>query len=171
MSREYPILLAEYERRLEERVKRGEIVEETKKTYLRDANRLLEALVYSLPSRLLKAGLEHRGFRGQYDAVINDLKEIVRKIVVQVKSGKVSVKDIRELKAVVENQEAVIGVFITLENPTQPMVTEAVKAGYYDRWGQKYPEIQIRTIEELFQGKGIEYPRTIIDISVLSHIL
>jgi len=92
-------------------------------------------------------------------------KAITQKVVVQVKSGKVSVKDIRELQAVIENQKAVIGVFITLENPTKPMVTEAVKAGYYERWGQKYPKIQIRTIEELLQGKGIEYPRTTIDIS------
>jgi len=92
-------------------------------------------------------------------------KDVVRKIVVQVKSGKVSVKDIRELKTVVENQKAVIGAFITLESPTQPMVTEAVKAGYYERWGKKYPKLQILTIEELLAGKEIEYPQSPIDIT------
>ena len=92
-------------------------------------------------------------------------KAIAQKVIVQVKSGKVSVKDIRELQAVVDNQKAVIGVFITLENPTKPMVTDAVKAGYYERWNNKYPKIQIRTIEELLQGKGIEYPKTPIDIT------
>ena len=37
-------------------------------------------------------------------------KTLTRKIVVQVKSGRVSVKDIRELKSVVETQDAVISV-------------------------------------------------------------
>ena len=92
-------------------------------------------------------------------------KKITQKIVVQVKSGKVSVKDIRELKTVVENQKAIIGVFITLNNPTKPMITEAVTAGYYERWTQRYPKIQIRTIKELLQGKGIEFPRTPINIT------
>jgi site-specific DNA-methyltransferase (adenine-specific) len=92
-------------------------------------------------------------------------KDIVRKIVVQVKSGKVSVKDIRELKTVVENQKAVIGTFITLESPTTPMVTEAISTGYYERWGKKYPKIQILTIEELLAGKEIEYPQSSIDIT------
>jgi hypothetical protein len=41
------------------------------------------------------------------------------------------------------------------------MVVEAIKAGYYERWGQKYPKIQIRTIEELFQGKKIDSPQTL----------
>ena len=49
-------------------------------------------------------------------------KTLTRKIVVQVKSGKVSVKDIRELKSVVDSQDAVIGVFITLNPPTRPML-------------------------------------------------
>jgi site-specific DNA-methyltransferase (adenine-specific) len=92
-------------------------------------------------------------------------KKITQKIVVQVKSGQVSVRDIRELKTVVENQKAIIGVFITLENPTGPMVTEAVRAGYYERWGQKYHKIQIRTVEELLQSKKIEYPQTLTNTS------
>ena len=95
-------------------------------------------------------------------------KALTRKIVVQVKSGKVSVKDIRELKSVVKNQEAVIGVFITLRQPTQPMLKEAAAAGRY-QWlhvrHKTYPQIQIRTIRELFNGRGIEYPQTPVDIT------
>jgi len=85
-------------------------------------------------------------------------KPITHRIIIQVKSGKVSVRDIRDLWGVIEREQAIIGVLITLENPTKPMVMEADNAGYYERWGQKYPKIQIRTIEELFQNKGIEYP-------------
>ena len=95
-------------------------------------------------------------------------KSLTRKIVVQVKSGKVSVKDIRELKSVVDSQDAVIGVFITLNPPTQPMVKEAATAGRF-QWlhvaHTTYPKIQIRTIEELLSGGGIEYPQTPVDVT------
>ena len=95
-------------------------------------------------------------------------KTLTQKIVVQVKSGKVSVKDIRELKSVVEAQAAVIGVFITLNRPTQPMVKEAAAAGRF-QWlhvsHTTYPKIQIRTIDELLSGHGIEYPQTPVDVT------
>lgn len=95
-------------------------------------------------------------------------KMLTRKIVVQVKSGKVSVKDIRELKSVVGSQDAVIGAFITLNPPTQPMVKEAATAGRF-QWlhvtHTTYPKIQIRTIEELLAGRGIEYPQTPVDVT------
>jgi site-specific DNA-methyltransferase (adenine-specific) len=88
-------------------------------------------------------------------------KPVTLKIIIQVKSGKTSVtplenrtlldsedstvefsngvKDIRDLRGVIDREKAIMGVFITLENPTQPMVVEAVEADYYERWGQKYP--------------------------------
>ena len=95
-------------------------------------------------------------------------KTLTRKIVVQVKSGKVSVKDIRELKSVVDSQDAVIGVFITLNPPTRPMVKEAAAAGRF-QWlhvaHTTYPKIQIRTIDELLAGDGIEYPQTPVDVT------
>jgi len=85
-----------------------------------------------------------------------------KKIVVQVKSGHVGVSQIRDLKGVMERENAVIGVFITLEEPTRPMHTEAVAAGFYEPeyWpGEKYPRLQILTIEELLNGKTVQYPR------------
>jgi site-specific DNA-methyltransferase (adenine-specific) len=45
------------------------------------------------------------------------------------------------------------------------MVTEAISTGYYERWGKKYPKIQILTIEELLKGKEIEYPQSPINIT------
>ncbi len=94
-------------------------------------------------------------------------KPTTEKIVVQVKSGKVGLKDIKELRTTVENQSAVIGVFITLEPPTDPMKIEAVRAGSYQRFQfhPKYPKIQICTIGELLSGKRIEYPQTTENIT------
>ena len=38
------------------------------------------------------------------------------------------------------------------------MKAEAASAGFYETMGLKYPRIQILTIEELLDGKGIQFP-------------
>ena len=83
-----------------------------------------------------------------------------RKVIVQVKSGKVGAGDIRDLKGTVEREKAAIGVFITLELPTQPMLKEALAAGYYesDFWQQAYRKLQILSIRDLFDGEGVDMP-------------
>lgn len=81
------------------------------------------------------------------------------KAIVSVKGGdNVSVAMIRDLGHVVEREKAKIGVFIALTAPTKPMLTEAVKAGYYETPFGKYPKLQILTIEELFTGKKPHIP-------------
>ena len=71
---------------------------------------------------------------------------------------------IRDLAHVVDRDKAKIGVFITLAEPTAPMVTEAVKEGFFETLYGKYPKIQILTIEQLFAGKKPDIP--LIDPSV-----
>jgi site-specific DNA-methyltransferase (adenine-specific) len=53
-----------------------------------------------------------------------------------------------------------MGVFITLEEPSRDMKTEAVSAGFYHSpgWGQDYSRIQILTIEELLHGTEVKMP-------------
>jgi len=85
----------------------------------------------------------------------------VKKIIVSVKGGEsVSVSQIRDLKGTVDREKAAIGIFVTLAEPTRPMQTEAVSAGYYDSpLGTSYPKIQILTIEGLLSGQqNAEYP-------------
>jgi site-specific DNA-methyltransferase (adenine-specific) len=81
-------------------------------------------------------------------------------VIVQVKSGKVSSRDIRDLVGVLDREKAVIGVFITLQPPTRDMTKEAVSAGFYQsQWGN-FPRLQILTIEDLLTGKTTaQYPR------------
>jgi site-specific DNA-methyltransferase (adenine-specific) len=83
-----------------------------------------------------------------------------QRVLVQVKSGSVKVGDIRDLVGTVEREKAAIGIFITLENPTKPMETEAVSAGYYESTftGTKYPKVQILTIEDLLNGAEAKIP-------------
>jgi site-specific DNA-methyltransferase (adenine-specific) len=96
------------------------------------------------------------------DGVLNFLEEKgkLQRVLIQVKSGHVKSGDIRDLRGVVEREEVAIGVFVTLEPPTQDMVTEAVSAGYFQSkaWQKDYPRIQILTVEDLLAGKGIDMP-------------
>lgn len=93
---------------------------------------------------------------------IDQTEKKLQRAVVQVKSGKVKSGDIRDLIGTVENEKAALGVFITLEEPTPDMNTEAVKAGYYVsyQWQQKFPKIQILTIEALLSGAVVQMPPT-----------
>ncbi len=86
--------------------------------------------------------------------------EPARTIVVQVKSGKVSSRDIRDLVGVLDREKSVIGIFITLQPPTRDMLKEAVSAGFYQsQWGS-FPRLQILTIADLLDGTATAlYPR------------
>jgi len=108
-------------------------------------------------SRTGKKGSD-RGIDGVINFVESGNK--VARALVQVKSGKVKSGDIRDLRGVVEREGAAIGIFITLEEPSREMTTEAVSAGFYESpgWSSKYPKIQILTIEQLLNGETVKMP-------------
>ena len=56
---------------------------------------------------------------------------------------------------------AQIGVLLTLEPPTKPMLKEAVEAGFWrsETLSADFPRIQILTIEDIFAGKSVQYPQ------------
>ena len=69
------------------------------------------------------------------------------KAIVEVKGGAVSVDQIHKLKSVIEREKALVGVFVTLNEPTKPMIKEAAAAGFEEtQWG-RVPRIQILTID------------------------
>jgi DNA modification methylase len=83
-----------------------------------------------------------------------------KQIILQVKGGHVTASQIRDLRGVVSREEAEIGVFITLQKPTSAMRREAASIGFYKSpgWGTKHPRLQMLTVEELLEGKQIDYP-------------
>lgn len=99
------------------------------------------------------------------DGIINffdDNSGKAKRIVVQVKSGHVTRNQIGDLRGVMEREKATIAAFLTLEEPTAPMKKEATDAGFYEPEhfpGLRYPRLQILTIEEILNGKRLEYPR------------
>jgi adenine specific DNA methylase Mod len=77
-----------------------------------------------------------------------------KKIIVSVKGGEhVGVTMVKDLIATVEREKAAIGLFVTLAEPTRPMNTEAISAGFYKSPKGDVPKIQILTIEGLMSGK------------------
>jgi site-specific DNA-methyltransferase (adenine-specific) len=100
------------------------------------------------------------------DGVINffdDASMRVKRVLVQVKSGKVTSRDIRDLRGVLEREGAPMGLFVTLEPPSGPMVTEAASAGFYASpgWQRNFPRVQVVTIEELLGGRRPELPNNV----------
>jgi len=89
-----------------------------------------------------------------------DAPGIFENVVLSVKAGHVTANHVRDLRGVVEREKAAIGVLISMEDPTKPMQTEAVTAGFFESKtrGKKYPKIQLLTIAELLTGKKIDMP-------------
>ncbi len=87
-----------------------------------------------------------------------------RQVVISVKAGKPGVHHVRDLRGVVEREEAEIGLLICMRDPTQPMRQEAASAGVYQSgsegvgtWG-KHPKLQLLTVNELLEGQRIDMP-------------
>ena len=82
-------------------------------------------------------------------------------VLVQVKSGHVQRNMIATLKGDMEREKAEMGLLVTLEPPTAPMVQEAASAGLYvpEHFpNHQFPRVQISTIEELLSGKSPALP-------------
>jgi len=82
-----------------------------------------------------------------------------KQIIFSVKAGKVTVSHVRDLHGVIDREQAPIGVLLSMQEPTQPMRTEAAGAGFYDSpWGTRHPRLQLLTVGELLKGKGVDMP-------------
>lgn len=58
---------------------------------------------------------------------------------------------VRDLKGTIKSQNAEFGILVTLKKPTQGMINEAVKEGYYEYGRRKIPRIQLITVDDLFK--------------------
>ena len=83
-----------------------------------------------------------------------------QKVVIQVKGGRVSSPQVRDLKGVVEREKAALGLFISLDDPTRDMRAEEASGGFYhsELWQRDFPKIQLRTIADLLAGRNFDLP-------------
>lgn len=103
-----------------------------------------------------------RGADGGIDGSIRfkDADGSHHRIIISVKSGGLHVSHLRDLRGVVAREKAAIGVLATIDPPTRAMRQEAASAGFVQTaWG-KHPVLQVLTVDEVFAGKQIDYPKT-----------
>ncbi len=100
----------------------------------------------------------HQGADRGVDARFLDVHG--RLVEVSVKSGKVSAPHVREWRGTIERDGAIVGAFITLYQPTKPMLREAASAGAYESPTGLIPRIQILTIAQLLDpnSRRLVYP-------------
>ncbi len=113
------------------------------------------SLVEARPARPVPS----RGADEGIDGVMYFLDEAhgrPKKSLVQVKSGAVSVRDVRDLVGTVEREKAAMGLLLTLRSPTRAMSKGAASTGFYHSpgWNRDYPRIQLLMIEDLLAGRA-----------------
>ncbi|MBW3638104.1 MAG: restriction endonuclease, partial [Armatimonadetes bacterium] len=86
------------------------------------------------------------------------------KVVFQVKSGNVGRGDIAKLRGDMQREDAAMAVFLTLQPPSKPMISEAMAVGTFehDLMGRSYNKIEIVTVQELIeQEKRLDVPMSL----------
>jgi site-specific DNA-methyltransferase (adenine-specific) len=118
------------------------------KNYYFEFEKWALSLINAQPGNLSKKGAD-RGIDGNiYFGTKSEGRAIV-----SVKSGdNVGVSMIRDLRGVIERENADIGIFLTLTEPTKPMIAEAAAAGQFELDGfSPVPRVQIVTIEQALE--------------------
>ena len=83
-------------------------------------------------------------------------------IIISVKGGGYGPGAVRDLKGVIERENAEMGILLALENPSKQTIAEAASAGRYQmpEVSRTYPKIQIFTVEDYFKGIRPDLPDT-----------
>lgn len=106
---------------------------------------------------------EKKGADRGIDGVINlwDARGKLRRIVIQVKGGNaLTLSAVRDFASVIRDNDAVMGLVISMREPTAEMRLVAEQQGFAD-WhtDRKYPRMQLRTVRQL-----LEHPREPFEI-------
>ena len=118
----------------------------TDKNYYFEFEKWALSLINAQPGNLGKKGAD-RGIDGNIYFGKNS------RTIVSVKAGdNVGVAMIRDLRGVIERENAEIGIFLTLTPPTKPMIVEAAAAGQFEMESfSPVPKLQIITIEQALE--------------------
>jgi len=87
-------------------------------------------------------------------------KDQIIRVAFQVKGGKVQSKDIDALIGVLSKHKCELGIFLTIEPPTKPMLDTATQQGFVEFTGFQFPKIQIHTLKDFFANKRPKLPTT-----------
>jgi site-specific DNA-methyltransferase (adenine-specific) len=82
------------------------------------------------------------------------------RIIISVKGGEnVGVQMVRDLRGVIEREEAEMGILVCLAEPTKPMLDEASNAGFVRKSAHgRLPRLQVVTISDVLEGRMPKLP-------------
>ena len=84
----------------------------------------------------------------------HDEPKRTKQVIFSVKAGTLHPSYVRDLRGVIDRENAQIGVLISMDPATKPMRAEAASAGFYKApWGKEYPRLQLLTVEDLLSAK------------------
>lgn len=106
------------------------------------------------------ATAKYSGDRGIDGRIYFETRDGLKSMVLSVKGGRtLTPAFVRDLRGTVENETgAELGGFICLSQPTKGMRDVEAQAGIWNYLGKDYHRLQIRTVEELLQGKAFDTP-------------
>lgn len=124
----------------------------------RDKHEFQKWIVATIEGQPYKGG--RKGMDRGVDGYLHfrDADRNVQTAIISVKGGGIKSGDIRDLKSVIEREDAAIGIFLTLKEPTREMIKEAASAGFYETGGKKFLRIQILTAEQIIDGARPQVP-------------
>jgi hypothetical protein len=86
-------------------------------------------------------------------------KDEVLPVMISVKSGNVNAAVIRDLRGVVERENAACGILITRNEPSKPMIQEAKAAGQFKPENfAVFDKLQIVNVQEILDGARMNLP-------------
>jgi len=87
-------------------------------------------------------------------------EEGVMRAAFQVKGGvHIQSKDIDALLGAMDKHKCELGVFLTIAEPTKPMLDTIASSGFIEIPGFKIPRLQILTLEDYFKNKLLKLPK------------
>jgi DNA modification methylase len=81
-----------------------------------------------------------------------------RQIIISVKSGKLSPAFVRELQGTVDRERAVMGILLTLRDPSKQSIGDAAHSSFYRCVQGEFPRIQIITVKQILNGEQLKLP-------------
>jgi len=125
-------------------------LEQAKELFNRDPFHFQHWFVERVGGFPMQRKVADRGIDGRlYFETRNGLGEML----LSVKGGKLRPTDVRDLRGVLEREGAAMAGFLSLQEPTKAMRSEAAEAGVFRYNDVPYPRLQMLTVRELLENK------------------
>lgn len=125
-------------------------VEQAQELFKRDPFQFQHWVVERVGGFPMQKKVADRGIDGR---LYFEMKGSLGEMILSVKGGKLRPTDVRDLRGVMERERALLGGFLSLQEPTKAMRSDAADAGMIEHNGVKYPRLQLMTVRDILEDK------------------